>query len=141
MIKEGSQVTMVFKLKDDEGHVWDESTDQQPFVYTQGQKEIMSFLENALEGKAQGEEVQVTIPPEQAYGEHDPNLIRPLPKEHFAHIQDLEVGMAFQPSEDQNLILRVVEIGDDSVTVDGNHPLAGKTLNFDIKIVKVEDPS
>lgn len=139
MIKEGSQVTMAFKLKDEEGHVWDESTAQEPFVYIQGKNQIMSFLEKALEGKTSGEHVQVTLAPEQGYGEFDANLVRPLPKEHFSEIENLQVGMVFQPSEDAHIILRVVEIGDTTVTVDANHPLAGKTLNFDIEILNVED--
>jgi FKBP-type peptidyl-prolyl cis-trans isomerase SlyD len=137
MIKEGDKVSIAFTLKDEQGHVWDEHTHDAPFVYTQGKRQLMSFIEESLLTKKLGDKVCVEISPEQGYGPRDEKLVSTLDKEHFKDIKDLQKGMHFNPSLDPNISFVVVDINESTVTVDANHPLAGKILFFDIEVLKI----
>ena len=139
MVENGSKVTLVFQMKDESGKVWDEATEKEPLEYVHGKKQLLNVLEAAMTGKKAGETFSIEIPPEKGYGERDEKLLHHFPKEHFKDIKDLKVGMVFQPSLDPNLSFQVVSIDDDEVLVDANHPLAGKILTFEVKILKIEE--
>ncbi|HKK14936.1 MAG TPA: peptidylprolyl isomerase [Gammaproteobacteria bacterium] len=133
-------VTIDYTLTDAEGSVIDSSQGREPLAYIHGVGSIIPGLESALEGKSSGESLQVSIPPEQAYGERDDNLLQAVPKDRFEGAGELQTGMQFQAqSEAGTQVVTVVAVEDDTVTVDANHPLAGVTLNFDVAVVDVRE--
>jgi len=137
-IAEGTVVAMDYALKDDEGTLLDQSQPDQPLTYLHGHKNIIPGLESALAGKAAGDTVEVRVAPEDGYGAPNPALEQVVPRDRFQGIESLEVGMQFQASTDQGPVsVRVVKVEDDDVTVDGNHPLAGKHLNFNVMVQEV----
>lgn len=137
-ITDGTVVAMDYALKDDEGTLLDQSQPGQPLTYLHGHKNIIPGLESALVGKTVGETVEVRVAPEDGYGEPNPALEQVVPRDRFQGIESLEVGMQFQASTEQGPVsVRVVKVEDDDVTVDGNHPLAGKHLNFNVTIQEV----
>ena len=140
-IKKNTVVTMDYHLRDDENTVIDSSGDSGPFPYLHGAGGIIPGLESAMEGKKAGDNVKVRIPPEEGYGERDDSLLQSVPRENFQGIDDISVGMQFQtPMEDgSQQVVTVMTVDDKQVTVDGNHPLAGVPLNFDVTVVDVRD--
>lgn len=138
MIEDGKKVTIAFELKDEHGNVWDEATTDSPFSYTHGAKQLMQIVEQGLTGKAIGEHLKIEIPPKDGYGDVDERLKKTLPRAHFEQMPDLKKGMSFSLSEDAHMTFKVTDFNDEHVQVDGNHPLAGKTLSFEITIINVE---
>ncbi len=138
MIKPGDDVTMTFQLLDETGKVWDDATKEEPFTYRHGENKLMSSVESAITGKKVGDTFAVSIPPEQGYGLVQENLKKTLPRDHFKDIQNLKVGMTFTLSEDAHISFSVTDIDEAQVHVDANHPLAGKTLSFEIEILSVQ---
>lgn len=133
---------MDYALKDDEGTLIDQSQPGQPMAYLHGHKNIIPGLESALSGKEAGDQVEVRVAPEDGYGEPNPALEQVVPKDRFQGVESLDVGMQFQASTDQGPIsVRVVKVEDENVTVDGNHPLAGKHLNFAVTVQDVRAAS
>jgi FKBP-type peptidyl-prolyl cis-trans isomerase SlyD len=132
--------TFDFTVTSESGQMLDSSKDSGPFSYVHGIGYLIPGLESAMEGKTAGESFSVLIHPAQGYGERDESLLQIIPRSVFDEIKDLEVGHQIQ-IEDQNgtRIVAVSKIEDDHVTLDGNHPLAGVTLNFDIDVVDVRD--
>ncbi len=114
-----------------------------PLVYLQGAGNIIPGLEKALEGKAVGDELTVAVEPEDAYGEYAAELVSTLSRSMFEGVDELEVGMQFHASapDGQMQIVTIRDLDGDDVTVDGNHPLAGQRLNFQVKIVAIRDAS
>ena len=100
-------------------------------------------LEKALEGKNVGDELTVAVEPEDAYGEYSAELVSTLSRSMFEGVDELEVGMQFHASapDGQMQIVTIRDLDGDDVTVDGNHPLAGQRLNFQVKIVAIRDAS
>ena len=93
-----------------------------------------------LEAKSAGDELQVTVPPEQAYGVKDQSLVQSVPRRMFGENQDIQTGMRFRAeAQGSSRVVTVVGVNDEQVTIDANHPLAGVTLNFDVKILEVRD--
>ena len=139
-ISKNKVVTMEYTLTGDGGEVLDSSDGGEPLAYLHGVGGIIPGLEEALEGKAAGDALNVTIAPDKGYGNRDEQLINSVPKSEFAGIDDLQEGMPLQAQTEQGVqVFWVTKIEADSVTVDGNHPLAGMTLNFDVKVVEVRD--
>jgi FKBP-type peptidyl-prolyl cis-trans isomerase SlyD len=138
-IAQNKVVTLDYTLKDDDGKVVDQSEGGQ-FLYLHGASNIIPGLENALEGKAAGDQVSVTIAPEDGYGERSEEMVQQVPKEMFQGT-DVKVGAQYhaQGPNGEQLVVTVVEHNDETVTVDGNHPLAGVQLNFDVKVMDVRD--
>lgn len=137
-ITDGTVVSMDYALRNDEGTTIDQSQPGQPLTYLHGHKNIIPGLENELAGKSAGDQVEVRVSPEEGYGEKNPALEQVVPKERFQGIENIEVGMQFQASTEQGPVsVRVVQVGDEEVTVDGNHPLAGQHLNFNVTIQDV----
>lgn len=134
-ITDGTVVSMDYALSDDEGAIIDKSQPGQPLTYLHGHKNIIPGLEAALKGKSTGDEVEVRVSPEEGYGEPNPALEQVVPKDRFQGIENIEEGMQFQASTEQGPVsVRVVKVEDENVTVDGNHPLAGKHLNFNVTV-------
>ena len=133
-------VTLNYTLKDDDGNVIDQSQDGS-FVYLHGMKNIVAGLENALAGMTAGQTRAVSVSPEEAYGHRDEARVQAVPREMFPADAQIEPGMQFhaQSPEGQSLVVTVVESDADTVTVDGNHPLSGVQLNFDVQVVDVRD--
>ena len=131
-------VTLAYTLKDNDDRVIDQSDDGS-FCYLHGASNIIPGLENALTGKAAGDELSVSISPEEGYGVHDVEKTQAVPREMFPAEEEIVPGMQFhaQGPEGHQLVVTVVKVDDDRVTVDGNHPLAGVQLNFDVKVLEV----
>jgi FKBP-type peptidyl-prolyl cis-trans isomerase SlyD len=133
-------VLIHYTLKDDGGEVIDSSDGGDPLAYIQGHGNLVPGLEKALEGKEKGNKVAVSIPPEEGYGKHDAKLIQRVPKRQLQGVGALSKGMQFQArTEDGVRVFTVTAIVGDMVTLDGNHPLADKTLNFDVEVVEVRE--
>jgi FKBP-type peptidyl-prolyl cis-trans isomerase SlyD len=130
-----------YQLTDDEGQVLDSSQEGQPLFYLHGYEGIIPGLHAAMEGKSAGDEFKVRIPPEDAYGQRNEGLQQNVAASQFDQVEDLQIGMQFRvATEDgQQIVLRIVEIGEETVTVDGNHPLAGVPLNFEIAVREVRE--
>ena len=132
-----------YKLTDEDGQVLDTSEGQDPLYYLHGTGAIIVGLENSLEGKSTGDQLQVTVNPSDGYGERNEDLEQQVPREQFDGVDDLELGMQFRvptdDNDDEGIVVTVVEIADDVVTIDGNHALAGVTLNFDVTVREVRD--
>jgi FKBP-type peptidyl-prolyl cis-trans isomerase SlyD len=129
-----------YTLTGTDGQVIDTSEGRQPLEYIHGQGQIIPGLENALEGKDEGASLKVSIAPADGYGEYNPKLVQPVPRSNFGNVEGIEVGMQFQARTPGGVhVVRVVKVDEAEVTVDANHPLAGQTLHFDVKIVSVRD--
>ena len=139
-IAEQKVVTFNYILKDDDGNVIDQSHDAS-FVYLHGASNIVPGLENALSGKVAGDAFSVSVAPEQGYGVRDDSRVQAVPREMFPADTEIAPGMQFhaQGPDGQSLVVTVAAVGEDTVTVDGNHPLAGVQLNFEVSIVDVRD--
>lgn len=131
-----------YTLKDKDSNIMDESNDSS-FSYLHGSKNLIPALEQALEGKQAGDKVNVVVEPENAYGQRDENKIQRVPRKMFPPEQELEVGMPFSSATPDGTAINVVitAIEEHEVVIDGNHPLAGMTLHFDIDLVDVRDAS
>jgi len=139
-VEKNKVVEIEYTLKDDEGQVLDTSEGRDPLSYIQGVGNLIPGVESALEGKSSGESVQITVPPETGYGVRDDSLVLSIERDKFSGIEDLKEGLRFRmDTPDGTMIFTVVQVEDDEVLVDGNHPLAGMTLNFDITIQSVRD--
>ena len=136
-------VSIDYTLTNDAGEVIDSSAGGAPLVYLQGAGNIIPGLEKALEGKAVGDELEISVEPEDAYGEYSAELVSTLSSSMFEGVDQLEVGMQFHASapDGQMQIVTIRDLDGDDVTVDGNHPLAGQRLNFKVKVVAVRDAS
>lgn len=134
---------MHYELKDAQGEVLDSSKGQEPLVYLHGAGNIIPGLEEALVGKTVGDTVDAVIAPEKGYGMPVDALVQTVPKEAFGEeVSKVEVGMRFQAETEQGPVPVVVTAMDDTtVTVDGNHPLAGKELHFNVSIAEVREAS
>ncbi|MAT66512.1 MAG: peptidylprolyl isomerase [Gammaproteobacteria bacterium] len=140
-VAQNKVVSIHYTLKDHEGQILDQSSDQ-PLAYLHGASNIIPGLETALEGKDVGEKMTVTVEPEQGYGMSDEALIQEVPRDAFQGVEDIQPGMRFQAdSANGPMVVTVVKADDSTVTVDGNHPLAGMTLTFDVEIADVRDAS
>ncbi|MBI2152958.1 MAG: peptidylprolyl isomerase [Candidatus Rokubacteria bacterium] len=140
-IENGSKVQLEYTLKDDGGKVLDSNRGQEPLMYTQGQQQIIPGLEKALNGMRAGDEKKVTVKPADAYGEVDPRALTEVPKDMLPP-DALTVGteLVAQSQGGGRRIVRVKEVKEKTVVIDLNHPLAGKTLFFDVKVLGVEPP-
>jgi FKBP-type peptidyl-prolyl cis-trans isomerase SlyD len=131
-------VTMHYTLTDDSGTVLDSSSGGEPLTYLHGHQNIIPGLEKALDGKEPGYRSKVTVPATEAYGEKDPQAMFQAPREHFPPDLELAVGLrVFADGPEGRIALTVVELTDTGAMLDANHPLAGKTLHFDVEITDV----
>ena len=122
--------------------VLDSSEGQEPLAYIHGHGHIVPGLENALGGRSKGDRFSVTVKAAEGYGEHDERLTQQVPRQMFSGVDEIEVGMQFHAQTEQGMqVVTVVGVSDDMITIDGNHPLAGQDLHFEIEVVDVRDAS
>lgn len=141
-IEANKVVSIDYTLKNDAGDVLDQSTSDNPLSYLHGHNNLIPGLENALAGKASGDDVTASIPPAEAYGEYDENLIQAVPRNLFQGVDQVEPGMQFQAQTGQGMqVVTVREVDDENVTIDANHALAGQTLHFAVTVKDVRDAS
>lgn len=139
-IAQGSKVGIHYTLTNNDGDVLDSSQGREPLVYTAGAGEIIPGLDQALVGKVVGDHIEVSIAPEEAYGPRQEEAVQKVPKAQFEAIPDLQVGMPLQAQTPEGPVtVFVADIDDEHVTIDGNHPLAGLTLNFAVDVVTIDD--
>ena len=132
-----------YTLTDPSGQVIDSSQGAEPLHYLHGAGNIIPGLEQALVGKTLGASLQVTVEPENGYGEVDTDLIQQVPVAAFEGVENIEPGMAFEAEDAQGNRRRIVvrSVDGDEVIIDGNHPLAGLQLHFDVEVVGVRSAS
>jgi len=141
-ITDNKVVTLDYTLTDEAGKIIDQSEDGQ-FVYLHGASNIIPGLENALSGNKAGTELNVTVKPEDGYGERDESMLQVVSKDMFDSAEQITAGQQFhaQGPSDETITITVMEIKDDQITIDGNHPLAGVQLSFAVSILDVRDAS
>jgi FKBP-type peptidyl-prolyl cis-trans isomerase SlyD len=134
-------VLIRYTLKNDAGEVLDSSDGGAPLAYLHGQGNIVAGLETALGGKQAGDKLSVRVVAADGYGVRDASLVQQVPRRSFGGVSNIKTGMQFhvQTAQGQKRVVTVTRIKGDMVTVDGNHPLAGENLNFDVEVTEVRD--
>lgn len=136
-------VTLSYELRDDQGNALESRTPENPAMYIQGRGQLLTAVERALEGQTPGFTTVVRLDPRDAYGAYRPDLVTEVPRSMFPQAREIEPGMKFDTvgPDGQPLVVRVVEATEETVTLDGNHPLAGVALVFELKILDVREPT
>jgi FKBP-type peptidyl-prolyl cis-trans isomerase SlyD len=135
-------VSINYTLTNAQSQILD-ATGIEPFSYLHGHRNIISGLEKALDGRNRGDTFTIHIPAAEAYGERSEKLVTTVPLDRFSGVDTVQAGMQFHaetPSGDIQLVT-VTAVEDDTVTIDGNHPMAGLDLNFDVSVVDVREAS
>lgn len=141
-IGERTVASFHYTLTNDAGTVIDSSAGRTPLTYLHGAGNIVPGLEKEMVGRRIGDVFNVVVEPEEGYGMPNPMMIQVVPREAFQGVETLEVGMEFQAQTPQGpMSVAIASIDGEEVTVDGNHPLAGKTLYFAIEVTGVRDAS
>lgn len=140
-IAENAVVSIDYTLRNDEGEILDSSEGAQPLAYLHGAANIIAGLEQALLGKQAGDEIKVSVEPEDAYGEFSVELVATLERSMFEGVDEPLPGMQFHASAPDGgmQVVTIRDVDGDQVTVDGNHPLAGQRLHFEVKVVGVRE--
>lgn len=140
MIANDTVVRFNYTLTNSDGDVLDKSNGE-PLAYLHGHHNIIPGLEAQMEGKGAGDKFTVTVAPEDAYGEYLAEAVQEVPRANFQGVENIEVGMQFQSQTDDGhvMLVTVKDVNDDVVVVDGNHPLAGVTLTFDVEVVDIRE--
>jgi len=137
-VADNMAVSIHYTLTNDDGEVLDTSIGDEALVYLHGGGNIISGLEKALHGKVAGDKFNVRIAPEDAYGELMEEMVQVISRDMFEGIDNIEVGMQFHADVSSGSgVVTVVNIEDDDITIDGNHPLAGLALTFDVEVTDV----
>jgi FKBP-type peptidyl-prolyl cis-trans isomerase SlyD len=138
-ISRNSVVSFHYTLNDGDGKLLDTSAGREAFAYIHGAGMIVPGLEEEMEGRKSGETLNVQIPPAKGYGEFDPQLVHKVPQDRFGG-QQVEAGMQFQAGEQGEMgVFTVMDVQDGMVMLNGNHPLAGVTLHFNVEITSVRE--
>lgn len=141
-ITDNKVVGFHFKLTNDKGELIDSSADQPALRYIHGQGNILPGLEKALTGKEEGDSFMLTLQPDEGYGVRDENLVKTMPRSEIKGTAEVAVGTEFEaefPSGPKMVTVTAIE--GDNVTIDGNHPLAGEVLTFEIDVAEVREPT
>jgi FKBP-type peptidyl-prolyl cis-trans isomerase SlyD len=140
VIAQDKVVVIHYTLKNDAGEVLDSSSGGEPLAYLHGQGNIISGLEQALDGRKAGENLSVRVEPADGYGVRDDSLVQQLPRRQFGGT-NVHPGLQFHAQTDKGhaRVVTVTRVQGDMVTVDGNHPLAGEVLNFEVEVTDVRD--
>lgn len=141
-VSEGKEVSLEYTLRLENKEVIDSNVGKQPLTFTQGSQQIIPGLERELVGLAKGDTKKVTVSPEDGYGKVDPKAFQEVEKEKIP-AEAQKVGAQLQGKDASGRVFRttVKEIKEKTVVLDFNHPLAGKTLLFDVKVLKVANKS
>lgn len=139
-IKNGDTVSVHYTGTLDDGSVFDSSREREPLKFTMGKGQLIAGFEAAVMGKEKGDTVTTHIPPREAYGEVDEELIFVVDRAQVpGHIEpSLGLPLTLSSEDGQRIDVTITEVGDKEITLDANHPLAGKTLTFEIEIMDVE---
>ncbi|MBB1269219.1 peptidylprolyl isomerase [Shewanella sp. SR44-3] len=139
-ITKHAAVTIHYRLSDQQGLLIESSFEGEPMVYLHGTGNLIPGLEAELEDKIVGDKLEANIPAEQAYGLYHDGLKQEVPIDAFGDVEDIVPGMRFiAETEMGQRPVQVIEVKDDVVVVDGNHPLAGQALNFSIEVIEVRE--
>ncbi|MBN2326587.1 MAG: peptidylprolyl isomerase [Candidatus Omnitrophica bacterium] len=137
--KLGDQVKVHYKGTLEDGAVFDTSENMDPLEFTLGEGDVIPGFENAVLGMNEGESKTVSVPPDEAYGDSDEELILTVPRSDLPSQIVPEIGMVLKATADDGSVSHIIvsEMDEESVTLDGNHPLAGQVLNFEIQLVEI----
>jgi FKBP-type peptidyl-prolyl cis-trans isomerase SlyD len=137
-ISQDQVVSIHYTLRDDDGQVIDSSSGGEPLAYLHGHGNLIAGLERELTGKKAGDKLQVKVLPGDGYGEYDRELIQRVPRRALKGLANVKVGTRLQAQTEQGpRAVTVTQVAGDMVTLDGNHPLAGKNLNFEVEVAEV----
>lgn len=141
IVADNHVVSIDFTLTDGDGNALDKSEEGKPLVYLHGTESLLPGLEKALNGKNIGDSFEVTISPEEGFGDVNPELIQTVPTEAFQGVESIEPGMTFEAKGPSGQVEHVVveAVEDDQVRINANHPLAGVTLNFNVTVVAIRE--
>ena len=136
-------VKLTYRLLDTNGRLLEERSPENPYEYMQGRNQIVTPVETAIEGKSVGFAASVAVNPIEGYGDYHPGLVIDIPRSSFPKNVEVKVAMKFNTHGEsgQPMTVRVIEVRKDVVTVDGNHPLAGLDLIFEVKVLDVRAAS
>ena len=136
-------VSIHYKVVDSESNeLIDSSENAEPMTYLHGARNLIPGLEQALEGRTEGDAFEVTVSPAEAYGERSDDRVQQVPIEAFQGMDKVEPGMRVSAQTEQGAIeLIITAVEGENVTVDANHPLAGKSLKFEVRVESVRDAS
>lgn len=142
-ISEKCVVTFHYTLTNSDGEKMDSSAGRDPMKYLHGAGNIVPGLEKELVGKSAGDKLKVEVQPEEGYGQVNPQMIQTVPRNAFEGVEDIKPGMEFhaQGPDGESQHITVKDVSDDGIRVDGNHPLAGQVLHFDVTIEEVREAS
>lgn len=138
--KQGDTVAIHYTGRLDDGTVFDSSRDRDPLEFTLGEGKVIPGFEKAVEGMTEGETKETTIPPEEAYGPRNEEMVLTVERDRLPAELDPEVGqhLQMQTQDGQIFEVTVADLDDESVKLDANHPLAGQDLTFDLEVVRVD---
>jgi len=138
--KTGDTVTVEYTGTLEDGTVFDSSEGREPLQFTIGSGDLIPGFEKAVEGMEPGQTVKATLPPEEAYGERSEEMVFEVGRDQLPEDVDPEVGDRLEARDPQGnkFAVSVAEIGDDAITLDANHPLAGRDLTFEIELVSID---
>ncbi|HKK29733.1 MAG TPA: peptidylprolyl isomerase [Alphaproteobacteria bacterium] len=135
----GDNVRVHYRGTLNDGTEFDSSSGREPLEFTLGSGEVIPGVENAVMGMTEGETKKVTVPPDEAYGEPNPGMVHEVPRAEIPEDIPLQIGSMLSASDGQGnqMRLTVVDADEETVTLDANHPLAGKSLNFELTLEKI----
>jgi FKBP-type peptidyl-prolyl cis-trans isomerase SlyD len=137
-ISQDQVVSLHYTLRDEAGEIIDSSPTGEPLAYLHGHGNLVPGLERELAGRSVGDRLNVTLSPADGYGEYDPKLVQQVPRRALKGVGELRVGMRLSASGGRSVrTVTVTRIAADLVTLDGNHPLAGKKLHFEVEVAAV----
>lgn len=138
MLEDGSTVKVHYTGKFDDGTVFDASKEREPLEFTLGEGKVIPGFEAAVKSMEAGQSKTITIPAEEAYGQHRSDLLVPVEREHLPKGLEPEVGqrLQMQKANGQMSIVTITEVAEKAITIDANHPLAGKNLTFELELVE-----
>jgi FKBP-type peptidyl-prolyl cis-trans isomerase SlyD len=133
-------VSILYTLSNDAGTILDQSTEDNPLIYLHGQGNIVIGLENALTGKTIGDTLDVTVTPDEGYGNREDYMVETVNHSMFEGLDEISIGKQFHAEGNTGpVVVTVTKIEGDEITIDGNHPLAGENLNFAIEVIAIRE--
>ncbi len=142
LAKNGDTVKVHYTGRFEDGTVFDTSADSEPLQFTLGEQHVIPGFERAVVGMQTGESKTVHIPPNQGYGSHQADLVFQLGRETLPDELDPEIGqhLELQQPDGERVMLTITEVSESTITLDANHPLAGKELTFNLELVEIVSP-
>ncbi|MCU7914682.1 MAG: peptidylprolyl isomerase [Candidatus Thiodiazotropha sp. (ex Gloverina cf. vestifex)] len=138
-VQEGDTVRIHYTGTLDNGTQFDTSAGQDPIEFTLGKKDVIPGFEDGVKGMQIGDQKKIHIPADEAYGERNDSLVEQVPLQNFPDDLELQVGMQLQAQSPngENFNVIVTALNEEAATIDGNHPLAGEALNFELELVEI----